>query len=142
MNFKNKNREERLAHRKAQDRSRLDSAVEELVSVLKGGKKPGCLMDESAPPLIKAATMTAEATGINFEYPAEKITADVRLDDLARCGGFRYRHVILKGNWWTKDSGPLLAFLEDGNKPVALLPLSRRSYELVHPDSGERVKGI
>jgi NHLM bacteriocin system ABC transporter ATP-binding protein len=55
------------------------------------------------------------------------------LASIARASGIRVRNVALKGEWWTRDNGPLLAFLEEGNKPVALLPRTMRSYEYYDP---------
>ncbi|MHB8157175.1 MAG: NHLP bacteriocin export ABC transporter permease/ATPase subunit, partial [Desulfocucumaceae bacterium] len=52
------------------------------------------------------------------------------LGDIARVSRFRTRQVALKGEWWNKDSGPLLAYMEEDGRPVALLPLSPSRYEL------------
>jgi ATP-binding cassette subfamily C protein len=46
----------------------------------------------------------------------------------------RTRRVALKGEWWRKDRGSLVAFLADGHRPVALLAGS--TYELVDADRG------
>jgi len=58
---------------------------------------------------------------------------------IARASGIRVRNVALRGEWWTRDDGPLLAFLEKSNKPVALLPRSARSYEYYDPVANETV---
>lgn len=58
---------------------------------------------------------------------------------VARASGIRVRNVALKGEWWIQDNGPLLAFLEEGNKPVALLPRSARSYECYDPVANVRI---
>lgn len=42
----------------------------------------------------------------------------------------RQRPVTLQGDWWKQDGGPLLAFLEDGQEPVALLPGALGRYRL------------
>src|SRR6185369_10990167 len=57
----------------------------------------------------------------------------------------RTRRVILRADWWTRDNGPLVAFraLDPEQKiksPVALLPLSTHSYELVDPADGSRTR--
>ncbi|HXY09845.1 MAG TPA: NHLP bacteriocin export ABC transporter permease/ATPase subunit [Terriglobales bacterium] len=52
---------------------------------------------------------------------------------IARASGVRVRRVQLKGNWWKQDNGPLLAFRDADNRPLALLPRSARSYEVYDP---------
>jgi ATP-binding cassette subfamily C protein len=46
--------------------------------------------------------------------------------------------VLLAGDWWQKDNGPLLAFYGEDERPVALLPLSPSRYELVDPAAKSR----
>ena len=48
----------------------------------------------------------------------------------ARRFHLRPRPVTLQGEWWKQESGPLLAFLEDGQEPVALLPGASGRYRL------------
>ncbi|HYO15090.1 MAG TPA: NHLP bacteriocin export ABC transporter permease/ATPase subunit, partial [Thermoanaerobaculia bacterium] len=55
----------------------------------------------------------------------------------------RSRRVILRDDWWRRDNGPLVAFRfldaeQKVRRPVALLPTSPRSYEMV--DSVERTR--
>ena len=50
----------------------------------------------------------------------------------------RTRRVMLRDRWWCRDAGPLLAFLEDGNDPVALLPVGGGAYDIVDPRDGNR----
>src|SRR6201999_1341464 len=60
---------------------------------------------------------------------------------LARTTGVRMRGVLLEGNWYANDGGPLLGFVMEENDvlaPVALLP-SRRGYRVHNPKSGEAV---
>lgn len=57
---------------------------------------------------------------------------------IARTSGFRVRTIALKGQWWKMDSGPFLAFLEEGRKPVALLPKSRHRYDVYDPSKNKR----
>ena len=51
--------------------------------------------------------------------------------------------MILRDDWWRRDNGPLVAFLvldeePKARRPVALLPTSPRSYELVDPGDAAR----
>ena len=68
-----------------------------------------------------------------------------RLTRICAASRVRSRRVILRGDWWTRDNGPLVAFRaldpeQKVKRPVALLPLSTRSYELVDPADGSRAR--
>ncbi|HTU45284.1 MAG TPA: NHLP bacteriocin export ABC transporter permease/ATPase subunit [Bryobacteraceae bacterium] len=52
---------------------------------------------------------------------------------IARASSVRCRQVVLSGKWWTRDGGPLVAFRDSDNLPVALLPKSRSRYRLYNP---------
>jgi len=43
------------------------------------------------------------------------------------------REVLLTDTWWKKDCGPLLAYMREDKRPVALLPVSATQYELFDP---------
>ncbi|MCF8011124.1 MAG: NHLP bacteriocin export ABC transporter permease/ATPase subunit [Clostridiales bacterium] len=57
------------------------------------------------------------------------------LGDIARASQIRTRQVILKDKWWKEDNGAFLAYKEkeDGEYPVALLPVSPKKYHLYDP---------
>ena len=52
---------------------------------------------------------------------------------IARASRVRVRRVLLKGDWWRQENGPLLAFRAADEQPVALLPASPTRYEIVDP---------
>src|SRR5215472_9528250 len=47
----------------------------------------------------------------------------------------------MRGNWWKQDCGPLLAFRENDNQAIALLPRPRQGYDLYDPlhENGTKV---
>jgi len=53
----------------------------------------------------------------------------------ARSARIQIRDVALRGQWWRKDNGPLLAFQADTQQPVVLLPQGR-GYKLWEPVAG------
>ena len=66
-----------------------------------------------------------------------------RLAQICEASRVRSRRVILRDDWWRRDNGPLVAFLSldeerKSTRPVALLPVSPRRYELVDPVAGTR----
>ncbi len=52
---------------------------------------------------------------------------------IARASGIRLRRITLKGDWWRDDGGPLVAYRDKDNRPLALLPTSADSYEMFDP---------
>lgn len=86
-------------------------------------------------PLVKACQLVGSRMGITIQsYPGiERHPPKIALNNLARYSRIRIRQVALRGEWWRSNSGPLLGFLEKTGHPVALLPLSNRTYELIDP---------
>lgn len=50
------------------------------------------------------------------------------LSDIARVSHFTVREIAFDEKWYTRDSGVILAFTEDGNKPVACIPKGPNRY--------------
>jgi ATP-binding cassette subfamily C protein len=68
-------------------------------------------------------------------YPHEKGAALPRdpLAAVARASRFRTRQVVLHEGWWREDGGPLLAWMADDERPVALVPAPGARYTLHDP---------
>ncbi|MFM6450492.1 MAG: NHLP bacteriocin export ABC transporter permease/ATPase subunit, partial [Planktothrix sp.] len=87
-------------------------------------------------PLIIAVGAVGRAMGIMIHPPAQFDTLNRVKDPLeaiANSSQFRTRRVVLTGNWWKQEYGPLLAYTSWDKKPVALLPNGRNSYVLFDP---------
>lgn len=138
---------QRLDQRAELDRGTLRRAYRQLASVLEPRQLDATRLEESLDPLFAACRLAGAAQGIVFRSPPEaesraRATADplVRICALARV---RSRRVILRDDWWRRDSGPLVAFRlaepeRQDKRPVALLPTSARGYEMVDPVAGSR----
>ncbi|MEI8166972.1 MAG: NHLP bacteriocin export ABC transporter permease/ATPase subunit, partial [Chloroflexales bacterium] len=91
--------------------------------------------------LLAACALVGAAVGIVVQ-PHAHLTADGDLHDelagIATASRFRTRQVILKGEWWRQDNGPLLAHRTEDKQPVALLPRGPRRYAMVDPATGTR----
>ncbi len=121
-----------------QERQRLNQrsirgAIGDLVSILK--PKQGQLLPEGTPLLI-AAGAVGRAMGIEIRPPAP--SEDMKriknpLDAIARASRICTRRVLLNDGWWRTDCGPILAYREADNSPVALLPAGRGKYEIFDP---------
>ena len=123
-----------------QDKERLNrqvtaTALEELASVLY--PKEAEFLPEGTDLLI-AAGAVGRALGITVRPPAKSENLDrVKnpLEAIARASRFRMRRVLLSADWWQKDCGPLLAYMGEENRPVALLSVNGQ-YEIFAPGSG------
>ncbi|MEH2241061.1 NHLP bacteriocin export ABC transporter permease/ATPase subunit [Nostoc sp.] len=127
-----------------QAREQLNSQVKvnalgELASVLK--PKQAELM-QSGTPLLIAAGAVGKALGIKILPPVR--SEDMNrikepLEAIARASRIRIRRVLLNDRWWQKDSGPLLAYTNQDNFPVALLPARVGKYEIFDPEKRDRI---
>ncbi|MCS0809106.1 NHLP bacteriocin export ABC transporter permease/ATPase subunit [Massilia agilis] len=78
-----------------------------------------------------ACHRVAAALGIDLQSPAG-LPADAPLDELLAHAGIRSRAVLLRGQWWRADNGPLIGF-DQAQQACALLP-GRGGYRLVGAD--------
>ncbi|MGV0104630.1 NHLP bacteriocin export ABC transporter permease/ATPase subunit [Nostoc sp. DSM 114160] len=93
--------------------------------------------------LLIAVGAVGRTLGIEIRPPARsedpKRVKDP-LEAIARASRIRTRRVILSGKWWESDSGPLLAYTAEGDRPVALLPVGSDRYEVFSPHERRRIR--
>lgn len=144
---------EQLVERLDRDQQVVSDAYLHLASVLdttstEAARAP---IAEGTDPLFAACKVIGAEQGIEFRLPLQGRRQPHHGRFLARiCNSSRVRQrlVMLRDDWWNRDNGPLLAFLGTesrdqkgprmAGKPVALLPTSPDSYELVEPQTGDR----
>ena len=92
-------------------------------------------------PLLAACQIVAEA--VRSPFVASPRPAPARHDfidviEIARIARLRVRRTLLRGDWWTQDVGPLLAWHGEQRHPVALLRGAerRRGYPMIDPVDG------
>ncbi|GAB1538541.1 NHLP bacteriocin export ABC transporter permease/ATPase subunit [Scytonema sp. NUACC21] len=86
--------------------------------------------------LMIAAGAVGRVLGITISPPGN--SEDLRrvrdpLEAIARASRIRIRRITLRDQWWQQDSGPLLAYTSEDNRPVAILPISETRYEIIDP---------
>jgi len=93
-------------------------------------------------PLAAACLAAGKSAGIEIKIPQSVIQGKAKdpLRAIARCSAIRMRRLMLRGDWWKQDSGPMVAFLDGANAPVALLPHAGSGYDLVDPGEGTTVR--
>jgi NHLM bacteriocin system ABC transporter ATP-binding protein len=132
---------ERLGRKFELDRSSLQGAYARLASVLRPVSRRAPALDETPDPLLAACRLVGQAQGLELRARPDWETGGKQGDLLAQiCNAsrIRSRRVILRDDWWRRDNGPLVAFRyldaeQKVRRPVALLPTSARSYEMVDP---------
>lgn len=83
-------------------------------------------------PLIAAVRAVGQARGLSVRAPRAGGGAEVTLGDICRVSGIAARKVALRPGWLEACEEPMLGFLGDGDRPVALLP-GPKGYEVWDP---------
>ncbi|MGJ3246912.1 MAG: NHLP bacteriocin export ABC transporter permease/ATPase subunit [Elainellaceae cyanobacterium] len=126
------------AQRRFQERQQLNQEVtrqtlQQLVSLL---QPQGDRMLYAESPLLVAAGAVGRAMGVTIQPPMKSENlkhVKEPLEAIARASRLRMRQILLRGNWWKKDGGPILAYTQQDRYPVALLPVKGNRYELLNP---------
>ena len=90
-------------------------------------------IENARDPLLAACRLVGAAQGIAIRPPVSSSARDSSLRAIASTSRFRLRRVLLRDQWWRRDSGPLLAYMVEDDRPVALLPVSPKRYILADP---------
>lgn len=135
---------ERDWYRARDDYSRKvrNTALLDVASVLNDGIRVAFPSDGGSDltPLFKACQHVGDYLGVSVKSHPDAIKLDTRdrIAAIARVSGFRFRKVTLRSDWYKKDQGPMLATLEKGQQPVALLPAGPTAYNCLNPATGDR----
>ncbi|MEO1403072.1 MAG: NHLP bacteriocin export ABC transporter permease/ATPase subunit [Cyanobacteria bacterium J06635_1] len=113
-------------------------ALQGLASLLKP-KDDSFLTAET--PLLVAAGAVGHVLGVPVSPPSRSENfqqVKEPLEAIARASQLRLRQILLRGQWWTQDSGPMVAYTRDDRLPMALLPVKNSRYELLDPVTLQR----
>lgn len=98
---------------------------------------------QSGNPLYDAVSVICASEQIELA-PYDRIRQasgrKITLADISRVSHFTTREVVLAGEWYKKDSGVILAFTNEGGKPVPCIPKGPGHYEYYDPSTGEHKK--
>ncbi|NER78713.1 MAG: NHLP bacteriocin export ABC transporter permease/ATPase subunit [Leptolyngbya sp. SIO1D8] len=130
-------RHQRHSLRRFRQRQQLNQDVtQKVISSLAGVLDRDDRFQDVDSPLLAAAGAVGRALGVAIQPPAasENLARTKEpLEAIARASQLRLRRVLLRGQWWQKDSGPLVAYTREDHHPVALLPIRGNQYELFDP---------
>lgn len=119
----------------------VKGAVSDLSSLFQTSPNISASAAPGSSPLMAACLLIGQSLGIPMKAPAGLKQPKALKDPLraiAKASRVRLRRVVLAGDWWSQDNGPLLAYTAEENKPVALLPSSASTYQLADPSSPNR----
>ena len=123
----------RLRDRQRLNRQVTAEAIGELASTL--NPQDGDFFHAGTPMLVTAGAV-GRAMGVKIRPPSRSENLNrvkEPLEAIARASRIRMRRVLLRDHWWQKDCGPLVAYTQQDNRPVALLPISTTRYEIFDP---------
>jgi NHLM bacteriocin system ABC transporter ATP-binding protein len=134
---------QRFANRQELNAQVTQSALGHLVGISGAAPQSVAAEQSGVDPLFEAVRLVATHLGMAARPAPAGIQAGDPVRAIADASGFRLRTVVLSGDWWQKDSGPFIAFRQDG-APVALLPrkagwFGRVGYAIIDPRAGTRV---
>ena len=135
---------QRLQAKADSDAALIDNSLARLGAPLRDERDMAAAEAEgTGDPLLAACQAVGRVLGVEIKQHPEARRGTKQRDPvaaIARASGVRVRRVILKGEWWRDDSGPMLAFSESDDRPLALIPHSSTSYRIHDPATAERVR--
>ena len=136
--------ERKLRERTHQDEHQITHAILSLAGVIDHSVHQP-LFTETLNPYLAACKIVGDVLQVTIhDHPDLKKKSAVAanpIKKIAKASGVKVRDVLLIGEWYKSDHGPLIGYLNhEGEKHVvALLPAKKSAYEMVHPTSGIRV---
>ena len=132
--------DEQIRLRKQSDQEIFEDSIFRMASTVLGGRGAGALNDRR---IVAKAAIDEILKYYRIkpaEIPEDITDLDGQLEYCLRPHGIMRRSVRLAGKWYTDAFGPMLGFLKESARPVALLPRSFSGYWFADPDTGEKVR--
>lgn len=126
---------DRLQRKTEAGRERMNHALSDLASLFDSQDARAGAGDAMA----QACQAIGKAMGVDFVIPPGIGSRGEVLEqvyEIAAASGLGRRKVMLKGEWWREDGGPLLAFAKKGRTPLALIPRRGGGYTVVQAGGG------
>jgi ATP-binding cassette subfamily C protein len=117
----------------------MNNAISQLSAINQKENKVA-LHEKSGDALFDVCRLIGKNMGFTIVLPTLSTEQELTLDDIARVSGIRTREVLLSGMWYKQDCGPILGFMEEDNRPVALIPSSPETYILHDPGKNSQRK--
>lgn len=122
--------QKRLQDKLSYDRQLMKNSISKLAAINKS-EKTISLEEVSGDFLLDTCRLLGQSMNIEILPPPESIPgsqSNTHLEDIARASRIRTREVTLKGEWYKEDGGPILGFMVEDDRPVALIPATPSKY--------------
>lgn len=131
----------RLSAKSAAEQGALNRSLSHLSNLLADPNRQARVTPDESDPLLAACTLIGGTLGIPIRADLKSSrTRKNPLAGIAKASRFRLRRVVLSGEWWRQDGGPILAYLAEKQDPVALIPTSSTSYVVINTADGSRLE--
>ena len=130
--------DEQIRLRKQSDQEVFEDSIIRMASSVLGGRGVGAINDRR---VITKAAIDEILNYYRFrptEIPEDIEDLDEQLEFCLRPHGDMHSSVRLAGKWYADAFGPMLGFLKEDSRPVALLPRPFMGYWFHDPDTGEK----
>lgn len=141
---------ERLLARDRIDIDKTDASLRGILGLVEPALAQGiaAAKSKSTDPLLEACRLVGAKLDLEIVPPSMCKAVNSRLDPITRIclsSKIRSRDVILKDDWYTRDVGPLVAYIEaaqegEEKKPIAIIPITDSTYEAINPADNMRVR--
>jgi NHLM bacteriocin system ABC transporter ATP-binding protein len=119
--------------------------MQQLAAILYTGKKRPFIAGEGDDPLFTVCQEVGRSLNVHIRQPPRPEDEEDEgetdsIVEIARASHVRIRQIVLRGKWWRDDCGPLVGYVEEDGRPVALMPSKPGRYEIVDPTAKKREK--
>lgn len=112
-------------------------ALANMASVL----NPQVALQNPGEDLYSVMKTVGEAKGIPILPMAESTDLETLNDPaeaITRASRIQHRKVVFRGEWWKRDVGPLVGYLQEDGRPVAILLDEKGRYRIHDPRDGSK----
>lgn len=130
----------RLQEKTSYDRRLMANSISRLASINQK-EKISSLEEVRGDFLLNACRLIGQVLNIVIVPPlldGPGSQSKMQLDDIVRASRIRTREVALNGEWYKQDAGPILGYMKEDDRPVALIPASSSQYILHDPTMGTK----
>lgn len=132
----------RLRKKSDSDQVAREAVLKNLASILER-ENIAAFENRFDQPLLEVCELVGRELGILIKAPPRLEDSSSKkidpLTEIARASSVLVRRVILKDTWWKQDCGPLVAYYQANQQPVALIPPEPGKYELYDPLRREKI---
>ncbi len=127
----------RVKRREAIEEKGSEHALANMASVL----NPQVALQNPGEDLYSVMKTVGQAKGIPILPMAESTDLETLNDPaeaITRASRIQHRKVVFRGEWWKRDVGPLVGYLQEDGRPVAILLDDKGRYRIHDPRDGSK----